>query len=163
MTHCSAKARIFWHVVEKDACFAPMNVICVPTPLSIARFAFQFILHQALLADKHQARCGLLGVSAAKPDVLQHVLLCASEQRREAILAAWEKDDICCAGLFSFAEDVDIRHLMSGMPQPYIALLACLDEKGRLDLLAKQHVATSDSPLVIALTMTEDGQFATNV
>ncbi|MDQ6989422.1 MAG: hypothetical protein Q9M19_06025 [Mariprofundaceae bacterium] len=140
-----------------------MNVICASTSLSIARSAFQFILHHALLWQSQPHQCGLLGIDVANNAVIQHSPLCSSAQKAEIIIQTWQDKGIVCVGLYYFSPEVDISHLLTVIPSTYIELFACLDEKGRLDLFAKQRDVASTQQQSITLTLTEDGQSATNV
>ena len=128
-----------------------------PVSLSIARSAFQFILHHALQAGKQKESWGLLGSKALN---LRHIdsIACLPEKSAGQTLPHWLGDDVICAGIFYLQGEAVSETMLACVPDDYVELAVCLDEKGRLDLFAFQCVRGSDEKIPCTVTMIEDGQ-----
>jgi len=136
-----------------------MDDLSATSSLSIARSAFQFILHHALLSTPPQSCCGLLGSHDAYMDNIEHVTLVGNALDGQRCLSRWQAKRVACVGMFHVASDHDVdASLLQCMPDVYIKLSVSLDEKGRLDVFAYQCRAASDEKIRLDMVMIEDGQ-----
>jgi len=124
----------------------------------IARTTFQWILHQALVADEQSMYCGLIGVAPTERQKIQYVAMMKSATDMGEILSVWQEHDMLCAGYFHFAHQDVPQTILSQMPNEHIEFSVSLGEKGRLDLLAYHHVGLGAMPKELTLTLIEDGQ-----
>jgi hypothetical protein len=132
-------------------------------PHYITRNAFQWILHQSLVADDRFVFCGLVGASAESLDVIGKVAMIKDVADVAQTLAVWKQLDISCLGFFHFEREEVHQELIQAMPQQYIKLDVRLAEKGRLDLLAFGCQKDSGSVAKINLDLIEDGHQASVV
>ncbi|MDQ7003968.1 MAG: hypothetical protein Q9N67_03175 [Ghiorsea sp.] len=133
-------------------------LILTPKPTYISRSAFQWILHQALVADERYTYRGLIGSLAQDMPTIQKVAMVKEDEDIQQTLDVWSDLDIQCLGFFHFEEDAASSELVDVMPDEYIELKVRLSEKGRLDLLAYHCNKSSESVEKINLDLIEDGQ-----
>ena len=135
----------------------PMQTTDV-TPSHISRSAFQWILHQALVADERYVYRGLIGASEQDSRCIEKVAMVKDEQDIEHTLEVWNDLGMKCLGFFHFENEDISATLLSQMPSHYIELQVRLAEKGRLDLLAFSCDKESGDVVKVNLDLIEDGQ-----
>lgn len=128
-------------------------------PYYISRSAFQWILHQSLVADERYTFCGLVGTShESKASVLvEKVAMIKDVTDIAHTLGIWQELDIACLGFFHFEHEQAIPALVEAMPDTYVELQVRLAEKGRLDLLALMCDKLSSHVVKKDLELIEDG------
>jgi len=134
----------------------------MPQQQFIARSTFQWILHQALVADERYVYCGVVGTAASEPQTIQHVAMIKDMEDVEQTLSVWQDLDIVCAGYFHFEQDTACSAVVDAMPKQFLELAVNLDEKGRLDLFVYPHGFKQSVAEKVVLKLTEDGQSATD-
>ena len=127
-------------------------------PHQILRSSFQWILHQALVADERFSYRGLIGSAKNNVVTIEKVAMVKSDADIKQTLDVWEELGIQCLGFFQFEEDVVSQVLVDAMPAQYTVLKVCLAEKGRLDLLAYFCDKAEKSVVKLNLGLIEDGQ-----
>ncbi|MDX8382895.1 MAG: hypothetical protein R8M45_02365 [Ghiorsea sp.] len=132
-----------------------------PLSLSIARSAFQFILHQALQAAEQQTSYGLLGSKISSKHCIEYISMLPVASTMDTS-SCWQAEDVVCMGLVHLHGEQVSEAMLACVPKHYVELAVCLDEKGRLDLFAFQCVLGSDEKIACAVTMIEDGQALAN-
>jgi len=136
---------------------APPMQTSIAQPTAISRSAFQWILHQALVADERYIYRGLIGSMAQDMPTIQKVAMVKKDEDIQQTLDVWSDLDIQCLGFFHFEEDAASTELVGAMPDAYIELKVRLSEKGRLDLLAYHCHKNAVSVEKINLDLIEDG------
>jgi len=126
----------------------------------ISRTSFQWILHQALVADDRYIYCGLIGAAADNTSVIEKVAMIKDISDVEQTLSVWQDVDIQCLGFFHFENEAIHPTLLKAMPLDYKMLKIRLSEKGRLDILAFQCDKKTESAVKLDLDLIEDGQNA---
>jgi hypothetical protein len=132
-------------------------------PYYISRNAFQWILHQSLVADERHVFCGLIGADSESLDVIEKVAMVKDVTDVVQTLAVWQELGIPCLGFFHFENEVVHQELVQAMSEQHTKLDVRLAEKGRLDLLAFQCQKESGSVVKINLDLIEDGHAASVV
>lgn len=136
-------------------------------PYYISRSAFQWILHQSLVADERHIFCGLVGETHTQnPEqkgMIEKVAMVKDTADIAQTLDVWQELGIDCLGFFHFAHEQAHLALIEAMPDSYIELQVQLAEKGRLDLLAFACDKPSSSVVKTDLDLIEDGHTASVV
>ena len=137
---------------------APPMQTSTPKPTHISRSAFQWILHQSLVADERFIYRGLIGAIPDEPCFIQKVGMIKGDEDIAQTLDVWAELDIVCLGFFHFENEEVLPALLDAMPKTYTQLQVSLSEKGRLDLLASFCEKGSASVAKLNLDLIEDGQ-----
>jgi hypothetical protein len=132
-------------------------------PHYISRNAFQWILHQALVADERFVFCGLIGADPESLDVIEKVAMVKDVADVAQTLAVWQELGILCLGFFHFEHEDAHSEITQAMSEQYTKLDVRLAEKGRLDLLAFGCQKESDGVVKINLDLIDDGYAASVV
>ncbi len=139
---------------------APPMQTPITQPTAISRRAFQWILHQALVADERHVYCGLVGALSSSMSWIQKVAMVKETADIRQTLDVWSGLDIQCLGFFHFADEDAPTALVDAMPDLYIEIKVSLSEKGRLDLWAYHRDKTKGSAEKTDLHLIEDGHAA---
>ncbi|MDX8380520.1 MAG: hypothetical protein R8M14_00230 [Ghiorsea sp.] len=129
----------------------------------ISRSSFQWILHQALVADDRYIYCGLIGADTDSISVIEKVAMIKDVEDIEQTLSVWQDLGIQCLGFFHFENETVHEALFQAMSLEYKVLKVRLAEKGRLDILANQCNKQTGSVIKLDLGLIEDGQETTVV
>ena len=127
-----------------------------PKPQYITRSVFQNLLHQALIATDGGC-CGLLAASYSEQHILTQAAVLKDSNDHKTV-SAWSENNLACIGLFHFEHQLVPQDLIAAVPSNYLELIVCLDEKGRLDLVAYHHDKTKEECHECPLILIEDGQ-----
>ncbi|HIP07422.1 MAG TPA: hypothetical protein EYG66_06130 [Mariprofundaceae bacterium] len=127
-------------------------------PNHISRNSFQWILHQALVADERFVYRGLIGSDKGNTAAIEKVAMVKGDADIAQTLDVWAELGIQCLGFFQFEEDGVSQALLDAMPAQYAVLKVRLAEKGRLDLLAHFYDKEVGSVVKLNLDLIEDGQ-----
>ena len=123
----------------------------------ITRSLFQDMLRQALVQTE---RCPCLGLLGGEKDsaLIDRVWYWRGEQQAAQTLAQWADAGVACKGMFYLRGHAVPQAIFGVMPEPYLELMASLDEKGRLDMLAHVCMRSAHQPQTVTLELIEDGQ-----